>query len=77
VLLALTAVLLVSNNRIVMEGWRKRNQEMDAMAAEIAKGALPEGAAASLYVPPRVKFDVVIRRFKASGLGPFHRPRGI
>jgi hypothetical protein len=70
-LLALTAVLFVANNSFVENGWRKRNQEMDVMAAEIAKGTLPPGAAATLYVPANIFFEPLIWRFRASELGPF------
>jgi hypothetical protein len=72
-LIALIAVMFAVNPSLDGEnGWRARNQEMDALAAVIAKGSLPQGAAGFLCVTvsPEV-FSALVWRFRASGLGPF------
>lgn len=74
-LVALTAVLFASNNVVFENDWRQQHEKMDAIAAAIAKGAIPSGAAATLFTSPAM-LEAVIWRYQALGLGPFAHPGG-
>ena len=71
---SLAAVMYAGNPTFVEDGWRARNQEMDAIAAEIRKGNLPPDAAAKLCNVPDI-VELLIWRFKDAGLGPFAKGR--